>query len=214
MEAHFKAIHSCIINLFRKQVLLSPKWEQKWTTVSLLVRGFSLTLASAVVGGSHAPDTMGSAQQLMEQAGARGIPHAFIVDHTGTIKCGWRWFTISLRLFLILADSGHPMQPDFMQTLEQAVRDAEPKERKLPWKCLLSSPPSHHVNARWAQGHVHQGAKDYPEGQKSLNGRWVFTDWLYFETWSFWRFFLGLVEKDDLVDKVVEACSTTIYYKS
>eukprot|EP01086_Lenisia_limosa_P003521 TRINITY_DN18083_c0_g1_i1.p1 TRINITY_DN18083_c0_g1~~TRINITY_DN18083_c0_g1_i1.p1 ORF type:complete len:204 (+),score=51.37 TRINITY_DN18083_c0_g1_i1:62-673(+) len=112
-------------------------------------------------------DTMGSAQQLMEQAGARGIPHAFIVDHTGTIKY-----------------SGHPMQPDFMQTLEQAVRDAEPKE---PLPLIMSTRDE-------------LKAMSIKELKTILKDRKVSM--------------AGLVEKDDLVDKVVEACSTTIYYKS
>mmetsp|Transcript_21619 Transcript_21619/g.67982 ORF Transcript_21619/g.67982 Transcript_21619/m.67982 type:complete len:208 (-) Transcript_21619:27-650(-) len=54
-------------------------------------------------------------EKLIMPAGARGIPHAFVVDKDGTIVY-----------------SGHPMQPDFEKAVNNVVSEAAPKQEALP----------------------------------------------------------------------------------
>eukprot|EP00197_Chlamydomonas_leiostraca_P015212 CAMPEP_0202885976 /NCGR_PEP_ID=MMETSP1391-20130828/41939_1 /ASSEMBLY_ACC=CAM_ASM_000867 /TAXON_ID=1034604 /ORGANISM="Chlamydomonas leiostraca, Strain SAG 11-49" /LENGTH=227 /DNA_ID=CAMNT_0049569239 /DNA_START=176 /DNA_END=861 /DNA_ORIENTATION=+ len=62
-----------------------------------------------------AADTGGSIEQLMQAAGVRGIPHAFIVGADGTIT-----------------HSGHPMDPAFDAQLQAACNAAVKPQVALP----------------------------------------------------------------------------------
>lgn len=59
--------------------------------------------------------------ELMAKAGVRGIPHAFVVDATGTITF-----------------SGHPMEPGFESKVQAAVEAAKPAQ--VGSRALSSSP--------------------------------------------------------------------------
>ena len=60
----------------------------------------------------------------MEQAGAHGIPHAFIVDRVGTITY-----------------SGHPADPKFEAALQSAAASSAPapEKEKLPLPLVTES---------------------------------------------------------------------------